>query len=83
MMLLAPCAHWGMPGQHAALVVNQEGWHTTLKLLQLYSLLLVWLRAALLKLNPSAEIWYWLRERDRTNIWSNVSTTSSTVAVRH
>ena len=51
------------PDQHALLILDQAGWHTTLKLPQLLNLSLLMLPAGSPELNPAEQVWQQLRDR--------------------
>jgi transposase len=55
------------PGRHALLILDQAGWHTTLKLPQLPNLSLLRLPAGSPELNPAEQVWQQLRDRSLAN----------------
>ena len=55
------------PGRHALLVLDQAGWHTTLKLPSLPNLSLLRLPAGSPELNPAEQVWQLLRDRSLAN----------------
>jgi transposase len=55
------------PGRHAVLILDQAGWHTTLKLPQLPNLSLLTLPAGSPELNPAEQVWQQLRDRSLAN----------------
>jgi transposase len=55
------------PGRHAVLILDQAGWHTTLKLPQLPNLSLLMLPAGSPELNPAEQVWQQLRDRSLAN----------------
>ena len=55
------------PGRHALLILDQAGWHTTLKLPQLPNLSLLMLPAVSPELNPAEHVRQQLRDRSLAN----------------
>ena len=55
------------PGRHAALVLDQAGWHTIPKLPKLPNVSLLSLPAGSPELNPAEQVWQQLRDRDLAN----------------
>ena len=64
------------PGRHALLILDQAGWHTTLKLPQLPNLSLLTLPAGSPELNPAEQVWQQLRDRSLANRCMTVTTRS-------
>ena len=62
-VFLAQFAHELAPGTHAALLLDQAGWHTAHQLTVPANITLVPLPAASPELNPVERVWLYLRER--------------------
>jgi transposase len=54
-------------GRHAAVIMDQAGWHTSKKLRQFDNLSIILLPPYSPELNPVEQVWQWLRQRHLAN----------------
>ena len=77
---LAEIATQIAPGAHAALLVDQAGWHLSGKLIVPPDITLIPLPAKCPELNPQENVWQFMRENWLSNRIFKSYTTSSTTA---
>ena len=79
---LAEIAAQIAPGAHAALLVDQAGWHLSGRLVMPPNITLIPLPAKCPQLNPQENVWQFLRDNWLSNRIFKSTTPSSTIAAR-